>query len=517
MNLGLRYELESPFTERFDRLVGGFAFGQSNPIEAQARANYALNPIPELPPENFRVLGGLTFVNQGGLGRSPFKGEKNNFLPRIGLAYQLTPKTVVRAGYGLFYDTLGVNSVAGIQTGFSQSTPIQASLDDGLTFVASTANPFPNGLREPLGAAGGLKTNLGQVLSFYDRNNKQPYSQRWSLGVQQELPGQFVGEVSYVSNRGTRVPVSRQLNSTPARYLSTLPVRDQATINSLSAQVRSPFLGIDPIYGTNISREALLRPYPHFAGVTGGSVLLNPTAAGILVEEPIGYSWYHSLQVRAEKRLSQGFTFQLAYVWSKLMEAIEFLNATDPTPYESIGAFDRPHRLAMSGIWEIPVGRGRRFGSSLPGVVNHVLGGWQVGGVVTRQAGAPLAFGNAIFTGNLEDIVLPKSERTADRWFRTDVGFNRNTAQQLDRNIRTFPLRFGGVRSDGQARWDFSTIKNFPIGERVKAQFRAEVFNAWNHTNLGAPNVTPTSSAFGTITGTASDARTWQFALKITF
>jgi len=134
-----------------------------------------------------------------------------------------------------------------------------------------------------------------------------------------------------------------------------------------------------------------------------------------------------------------------------------------------------------------------------------------------EEVWAPLGFGNALFTGKLEDIVLPKSERKAERWFRTDVGFNRNTAQQLDRNIRTFPLRFSGVRSDGQARWDFSTIKNFPIGERVKAQFRAEVFNAWNHTNLGAPNVTPTSSAFGTITGTASDARTWQFALKITF
>ncbi len=503
VNIGLRYELETPMTERFNRLAGGFAFDQPSPIEAQARANYALNPIPELAPANFRVVGGLTFVNNGDLGRSPFRGERNNFQPRFGIAYRLLPNTVVRAGYGLFHDTIGVNSTAAIQTGFSQSTPIQASLDSGLTFVATNANPFPSGLREPLGAAGGLTTNLGQPIGFFDRNLKQPYAQHWSLGLQQILPRHFLVEATYVGNRGTRLGAVRQLNSTPAQYLSAKAARDQATIDFLTVQFPNPFAGIDPIYGARISRANLLRPYPQFGDIS--------------VEEPIGYSWYHSLQTRVERRFSEGFTFQLGYTWSKLMEAVEFLNPTDSFPYESIGAFDRTHRLAMSGIWEIPVGRGRRFGGSLPVLANAIAGSWQIGLVVTRQSGPPLGFGNALFTGDIKNITLPKSQRDADRWFNTEAGFNRNTDEQLDRNIRTFPLRFSGIRGDGQARWDFSMIKNFGVGERVKIQFRAEVYNAWNHANLGTPITTPTDSDFGEITSTTSDARTWQFALKLSF
>lgn len=503
LNVGLRYELEAPFTERFDRLVGGFAFGQANPIEARARANYAASPIPELAAGNFRVPGGLTFVNQGDTGRSPFRGEKNNFLPRIGFAYQIDDKTVLRAGYGIYYDTLGVNTTQPIQTGFAQSTPIQASLDNGLTYVATTANPFPNGLLQPVGPSAGLSTNLGQAITFFDPNMKHPYAQRWSFGAQRELPGQFVADISYVGNRGTRIPVLRQYNNTPAQYLSTSPVRDQRTIDFLSAQFPNPFFGLDPIYGRTISRGQLLSPFPQFGEVRA--------------EESIGYSWYHALQTRAEKRFSRGYTFQLAYTWSKLMEAVQFLNPADPTPSEVIGDFDRTHRLAMSGIWEIPVGRGRQFGAGLPTLVNGVIGNWQISGVATQQSGPPLGFGNRIFTGSIEDILLPAEERTADRWFRTDVGFNRNAAQQLASNIRTLPLRFGGVRGDNQVRWDFSLTKSFPIRESVRLQFRADVFNAWNQTNLNIPNTDPTNTAFGQVTSTTSEARSWQFAFKLTF
>ena len=138
------------------------------------------------------------------------------------------------------------------------------------------------------------------------------------------------------------------------------------------------------------------------------------------------------------------------------MEATSFLNPTDPTPYEVISANDRPHRLAMSGVWELPYGRKRHFGSHIPLAMDLVLGGWQLGGVAIRQAGAPLGFGNVIFNGDLHDIVLPKGERSASQWFNTAAGFNRNTNQQLASNIITFPTRFSGVRADGEARWDFS-------------------------------------------------------------
>ncbi len=504
LNLGLRYEFEWPVTERYNRSVAHFAFGQSSPVEAQARANYAKSPVPELPLDRFRVPGGLTFAGVGGNPRNYWQGEKNNFMPRVGLAYQLMPKTVLRAGYGLFFDTIGVFKTDAIQTGFSMSTPIQASLDSGLTYLVKTADPFPNGLLPPLGAAGGLATNLGQSVSFFREQRKQPYVQRWSFGWQQALPAQFLWEASYVGSRGTRLDVMRPLNNTPAEYLSRLPYRDQKTIDSLTAQFPNPFSGTNPIYGKNMSRANLLRPYPQFNGVSAS--------------EPIGYSWYHSLQMRAERRFTHGFTFQLSYTWAKTMQATEFLNPTDPRPYETLSDLDRTHRTVVSGIWELPFGRGRTMGSHWPAALDFFAGGWQLNGVMQRQSGAALGFGDAwtLFTGNPDDVRLSKDTRNVDRWFNTNAGFNRNSAQQLSNNIRVSPLRMSSVRGPEQARWELSAIKNFRVTEKVRTQFRAECLNAFNHPNLSAPNTTPTSSAFGSITG-QDPTRTWQMSLRVTF
>jgi hypothetical protein len=503
LNLGLRWEYETPMTERFNRLVAGFNFEVSNPIEAQARAKYAARPLPELPADAFRVRGGLIWVNQGGVGRSPLRGEKDNIMPRFGLAYQLNPKTILRGGYGVFYNPNGTAVTLPIQTGFTQMTPIQASLDNGLTYIATTANPFPRGLLSPLGPAGGLTTNLGQAIEFYNYHEKYAYAQRWSVGVQRMLPQQFVVEGSYVANRGTRLSVGRQYNSVPAQYLSRSPLRDQPVIDFLSATFPSPFYGLNPIYGANMSRANLLRPYPQFGDISA--------------EEPVGYSWYHSMQWRAEKRMARGYTFQFAYTFSKLMEATSFLNPTDPMPYEVISTLDRPHRLAASAIWEVPVGKGRRFGARWPAPVSFILGGWQLGAVVTRQSAAPLDFGNIIFIGDIKNIPLPKGERTADRWFNTAAGFNRDSRQQLSYNWRAFPPRFSGIRGDDQRSWDFSIIKDFALRERISMRFRADAYNAWNQTNFATPNRTPTSSAFATITGTDGDARNWQLSLKMQF
>jgi hypothetical protein len=332
---------------------------------------------------------------------------------------------------------------------------------------------------------------------------KQGYSQRWSFGLQQILPAQFLVDVSYVANRGTRLDVTRNWNATPAEYLSRSPVRDQARIDFLSAQFPNPFRGIDPIYGANSSRANLLRPFPQFGAVNA--------------EESIGYSWYHSLQVRSERRFANGFTVQLAYTWSKAMEALDFINEADTRPYESISSFDRSHRIAASGIWEVPVGRGRRFGASLPRPIEFFAGNWQIGVIWAKQSGAPLGFGNAIFNGDIKNISLPSAERDVDRWFNVDAGFNRNANLQLASNYREFPLRFSGIRSNGQDSWDFSIVKNFPIRESFKAQFRADSYNGFNHTNFNTPNTTPTNTAFGRITSTNGDARNWQLSLKVMF
>ena len=501
LNLGLRYEKEWNPNERFDRLVAGYDFRASSPVEAQAKINYAKNPIPELSAAAFAAKGGLTFVDANN--RTPYASNNGHFLPRAGLAYQLTPKTVFRGGYGIYFDTLGVDRLIPIQSGFSQSTPIQASLDNGQTFVATAANPLPAGLLSPRGAAGGLSTNLGQAISYTDPNIRQPYSQRWSLGVQRSLPGEFLIDASYVANRSTHLAVTKNINATPAQYLSTSPIRDQKTIDFLSLSFPNPFFGLNTVYPGMITRANLLRPYPQFGDIT--------------VQKDDGYAWYHSLQVKTEKRFSKGYTFVLAYTFSKYMQATEYLNPSDPLPYRGLSDFDRPQILTLSGVYELPFGHGRRFGATMAKPLNAVLGGWQLNGTAVRQFGQPLGFGNALFNGNVAGIALPKGQRNAVRWFNTEAGFDRNTKNQLDSNIRTFPLRFGGVRADGQSTWNFSLAKTFTIYERLKAQLRAETYNAMNHPSFANPNLSPTNSAFGAVTQTNSEPRNWQFALRINF
>src|SRR5579884_1610022 len=500
LNLGLRYELETPATERYNRLNAGFDRTSPNALTAQAIANLAKNPVPGV--SGFSPTGGLRFVNQNGIGRSPYQAS-NEFLPRIGLAWQITPKTVLRTGYGIYFASLGVATFSPFQTGFTQTTPIHPSLDNGVTYVATLTNPFPNGLIPPSGASGGINTGFGQAISFYDPNTNPAYSQRWSFGIQRYLPGQFVLDVSYVGNRVTHLGVNQSMNSTPAQYLSKSPVRDQATINYLTAQFKNPFYGLDPIYPATISRATLLEPFPEYGDLT--------------VPEPIGYSWYHSLQVRVERRFYRGLTVQGSYTHSKYMQATEFLNPSDTVPYRTLSDMDRPNVYALSALWEIPVGNRRHFLSQLPGPVNAMIGDWQIDADTVHQSGAPLAWGNIIFNGDIHNIPLPADQRSVDEWFNINAGFNTKSSQQLADNIRTFPLRFSGIRAEGQTIWNLSLIRNFHIVERVSTQFRAEVYNVANHPVFAAPNTTPSSSAFGTITSDVSEPREWQFALKIIF
>jgi hypothetical protein len=220
--------------------------------------------------------------------------------------------------------------------------------------------------------------------------------------------------------------------------------------------------------------------------------------------------------MRGEKRLSKGFTAQVSYTWSKNMEATEYMNDQDMLPYEVVSSLDRTHRITASGIAELPFGKGRKWGSSWNAFLNGALGGWQLNTAWQHQSGQPLGFGNVIFNGDLDNVMLPTSQRSPVQWFNVNAGFERNNALQLASNLRRFPLRFNGIRGPIQDRLDFGLIKNFAITERWRLQFRAETFNALNFSNLSNPNTTVTSGAFGTITS-SDPPRSWQFALKLTF
>ncbi len=511
LNIGLRWEYEGADTERFNRSVRGFDFSAVSPISQQAAAAYAKVADPVLPVAAFRTPGGYTFPGVGGQPRALWKADRNNFSPRFGFAYTFLNRTVIRGGYGIFYDVIGVDRTDVTQSGFSQPTTFIASNDNGMTWHATLRNPFPEGLQMPLGAGAGLATYLGRDVSYYIEKARNPYMQRWTLSVQRELRGRILAEVAYVGNRGTKLPVTRQWNFVPAQYLSKSPVRDQPTIDYLTAQVTNPFYGIPEFAGTargsnlRFNRNQLLLPYPQFTGVSATL--------------PIGYSWYHSMQTRVEKRMSGGVTFQAGWTWSKLMEALSFRNDSDPFLEEVISDQDFTHRFTLSGIFELPVGTGKPLLGNAGWMLNGLLGGWSVQGWFEGQTGDALGFGtNAIFNGQLRNIVLPKSQRRVERWFNIDAGFDRDSASRLEQNIQTFSSRFSGIRADGINNFDLSMFKNFRIRERLRLQFRMETFNSLNHVQLTAPDTTPTSTAFGTITGEKGHGqRQITLAIKVMF
>lgn len=532
LNIGLRWEFEGALTERYNRSVRGFDPAAQQPFEAQAQANYAQKPTPEIPVGQFSTDGGLTFAGVGGLPRGLYDTPKRNLMPRFGITYALNQKTVLRAGYGMFFGFLGQRRGDVIQSGFSRTTPFIATLDN-VNFINRLSNPFPSGILEPVGSAQGSQTFVGQPIVAYNTQPEMPYMQRWEFDIQRELPGGYLFDIAYVGNRGTHIEILRDLNTTPYHYLSKSPVRDAAAIQYLSANLTNPMSGLLPagaisaLTGTNIARERLLRPYPQFDTVISGNY--------------DGYSWYHSLQMKFEKRFAKGYTIMANYTYSKFMEATELLNNADPLPTEAISSMDYPHRIVVSAIYELPFGRGRRFLANSNAVARAIAGGWQISGfwgyqsgpAITWGAGNPTnrAFGqtlnpnSVIFNGNIADIGLSSDERTAQRWFNTGAGFERASGNQLDlvRQIRTFPLRIGSLRGDPGNNWDLAVIKNTRIAEGKDVQFKAEFLNALNHPQFPVPSgngANPANLTFGSISNSSNQAnypRRIQLSLKFLF
>lgn len=426
-------------------------------------------------------------------------------MPRIGFAYMLGSQTVLRAGYGVFFDQIGVVSQSPIQIGYSLTTALVPSLDNGVTFRATLANPFPDGLQKPVGARDGLATFLGRDISFFMPDPRTPYNQRWSFGFQRQFLTNFVLDMNYVGSRGTALQISRQLDSVPNEYLSTLRVRDQAAIDRLSRNVANPFYPLLPgtgLAGATVSRSQLLRPYPQFTSVT--------------TQTNDGYSWYHSLQTRVEKRFDRGYTIMGSWTWSKNMEAVSFLNPMDARPERVISPNDRTHRLVINGIYELPFGMGRRYAAGARGVVGKVIEGWQLDAIYQIQSGDPLGLGDFLFYGDPDNIVLSGAERRPERWFNTD-GFERDTRRALASNIRYQSSRFSSLRSDGLNYLDFSLIKKTKITERLRLDIRSEFINSLNHTVFEAPNTNPYSTNFGVVTAGKQLPRTIQFGAVVRF
>jgi outer membrane receptor protein involved in Fe transport len=529
LNLGLRYEYEAATTDSENRNVRGFDPAAAISIAAAAQAAYARNPIPELPPSAFVVRGGLQFASDDRPGF--WDADASNLMPRAGFAYQLDTRTVLRGGVGLY--TVPFIIAGNFQPGFSQSTPLVASVDNGLTFQGTLSNPFPAGVIAPAGATRGADTFLGQEISRFvplDYNNAQ--NMRYTIGVQRELPGQWLIEAAYAGSKGWDLTTGGggqigeiELNAVPAQYLSTSPQRDQARIDFLGQLVPNPFAGLLPGTGSNgsqIARSQLLRPFPHFGNVR--------------TFDDNGTSKYHSAQFKIEKRFTQGYTVLAAYTWSKFTERVFKLNPSDTDYEERLSEFDVPHRFVVSGVLELPFGRDRRWGSDVHGLVDAFIGGWSVQAIGQLQSGRPVSFHdrNIYFSGDFNSLKTNYSHDKALPVFDVSGFYFHDAAVQtngvddpakqradsrirLASNIRYFPSRVPGLRGQGLNLWDISFIKQVRFNGRIRAQFHVELLNAFNHPVFGNFNTDPTNADFGKVTSQNNLPRDIQLAMKIVF
>jgi hypothetical protein len=534
LNLGLRYEMETPLVERQDKSVSGFDLSYTQPFQATVRQVLTTTPVADLDglhidPAAITTIGGLLFAGKDG-DSGLYTTPKNSFLPRLGAAYQLNDKTVIRGGFGLFAGFLGERRGDVIQPGYTRNTDIPKTRVSGnpndttSAEIPYTIDLFPTilstpgsvmNIQEPVGNAQGKQTGLSGGISFFTQDPKVSKQARWQVGVQRELPWGFVFEAVYVGNKGYDIEITKNINALPNQYLNTANDRVNDSVNdpqtrrnlslSTTTGVTNPFRNIEEFRGTtffsgSMTRAQLLKPFPQFGDI-------NTTNND-------GKSWYHAGQFSLNKRMSHGYTFGLSYTWSKWIEAVEYLNAGDATPSKAIAASDSPHRIAVSFIYELPFGKGKMFEPS-NAVVERLVGGWQFQGVYQFQVGFPIRFANDVFyTGG--EIGIASSERTVDRWFNTSAF--RTIAPQS--HLRTFPFFVDGVRRDNINNVDLSFLKNTRINESMRIQLKLDLINAFNEPYFPAPT-TALGTSFGKIASTVANqdnyARRIQWGVKFLF
>jgi hypothetical protein len=468
LNIGLRWETHTP---RFD------ADDRQNGFDS-----LAINPVSRTP-------GIVTFAARDGMGRNVYEGDYNNFSPRFGFAWKPFGRsdTVVRAGYGVFFGPPlpGSNSAsAGFETSGDFSTP-----DNGITAPFLLRNGFPDTTRAQLGPGFGAVA-VGAAISFapefVERDRRLGYAQQWNLTVQRDFGWQTLVELGYMAN------VGHKLNG-PGTNLNQVPPERMGSGN---AQVR--------------------RPFPQFGNLT-------------TIAPMWGNSSYHALIAKLEKRFSHGLNFLGNYTFSKFIDDVAagfevgavssgIQNLYDRRAEKALSGNDVRHRFAWSSVYEIPVGPGRRYLAN--GVPARVLGGWNLGTIITLQAGAPLGLvtnsntTNAFTPGSqrvnlVRDPTLANSERRVERWFDT-------TAAVAPAQFTFGTAGRANLRGPGYASVDFALSKNHTWGDNHNVQFRVEAFNAFNRANFDDPGRALGAATFGVISA-ANPARTLQLGLKFMF
>jgi Carboxypeptidase regulatory-like domain len=532
LNLGVRFDHDGPYNEKYGRTVDGFDTTDPNPLAGAAEAAYAKSPISQLPASAFNVLGGLTFPTGGET--AVYKNNSHLVSPRVGVAYTpdaLHGKTVIRASFGMFVAPVTMLA-AGVdakdstspdinQEGFSQTTTLVPTANNYLTPLATLSNPFPSGLSQASGSSLGLLTFAGQNITFLNPVAKSPYSLRWNFDVEHSITKDLMLEVAYIGDHSVHLPIDyTQLNGIPRQDLSTLPTRD-ANENFLTSSVANPFSGLQTTQNTATTTDAqLLARYPEFpvgdsaSGWNGGSGIIEENLNN-------GRSYFDSLNVRLEHRYSHGLTFVFNYMYSRLMEQVTWLNDSDPVPEKRVSPDDHPQRYVVAMSYELPIGKGKALNVT-SGWANAIIGGWVLNNVYTFQVGAPIIWNNGSSSSPGDYVYFGTAPLDLNNRQVNGPAFNTSdfvtaSANTFQYHIRTFSTTFSNLRADGINQYDPSLSKRFLFGEKASLQIRFEAFNALNHPVFSAPSTTATNSAFGDITSSANRFRTIQLGARVVF
>lgn len=537
LNLGLRYEWSTPYTERNNLLQFSNFTGNSGVT------------VPGLPLISGPLKGITEFATPS---NRNVPVDRNNWAPRLGFAYQLNPNTVVRGGAGIYY---GMNVATNYQypgTAFRKDGVVYFTQDNFQTQYATLENPFPAGLPAPQGKKYGGLAEWGFAnqndLGTTQAQNADIY--QWSLGVQRLLPGQIVVSADYSANHSTHLPwggnggvcgcgvTTRDRNfiaSSIRRQYNT-----QDLYNQLHNTVNNPFLPLfsgpnatfnepDSLYSNaQIPLINLLRPYPQFDGPFEGLPLLE------------GESFYNALQIRFEKRASHYISLEGGYTFSKSTDDSSvgrnaFLGSfPSDNPQEldnlkaehSISANDATNRLAMAIIADLPIGRGRWIGRDMNGVLDGIVGGWTLSSILTFQTGQPIGIGMSQPTlddGNQRPNVIcnPSSGVSAHQSALTGASTLNsncfvNPGYEQPGNA---PRYFSNLRTDGIHNIDIAIEKAFVPREGMRLEVRAEFFNFFNTPRFAVPDTLYGDSTFGQITSTVmgSTPRHGQLGVRFEF
>ena len=494
LNLGVRYDIDVPRTERYNRM---------NYFDPDARS-----PLADVVPAFPDLRGGVVFVGVDGRSRYQYNWDTNNIAPRLGLSYQVDPKTVVRAGYSHIYGPSNQGAQGTVGPFGFRTENLWVTTIDGITPLNTLRNPYPNGFQPSPGASQGLLTQAGANLQAPLRDTPSPWTIQYNVNVQRELPWALFVEVAYVGTRGydlSRVGEGGlSLNQLDPRYMSLG--------SELNQQVPNPFYGIvnnGVLTQPTVSRAQLLRPYPQFTDI----IPLYSSGAK---------SRYHALQMTGRKRLSHGLMFEGSYTFARASEiGMSHQNSYDIEASWALASYDITHRFVMSYLYELPFGRNRRFASGAPALVNAIIGGWQFNGITTLQSGTPLSITANPTAGIFGARTQPNNNGQAPR---LDGPVDQRLNRYFDTSVYSQPaaFTFGNepifsplLRAHGVRNFDLSLFKNFDVRQKITAQFRIEALNAFNHVQFSAPNTSVTSSSFGVISGQANAPRQLQFGLKL--